>query len=720
MGLLEYRFTKESENVILSNFCNSDNFYINEKKEFMNRTLVCNESSAFMFDGYATWFEGRPIAFQQAKDITLTFVIAPLSYETVVSGLISQYSDIEKKGFYIGITKLGRVIVGFGDGFSHVEYETIDRHLDKYQWNVVTVIIDCTSGWSTIIVNGIVSNRKQFARQRRVLNPDLPCYVGKFVDEKKFNKNAKQGTYHGYMYTLLIETKAKVMEDVIQQHKQMSICNQFGTIQTILDRAAYQMDCNRPRYHLIAPGKWMNEPHAPMYYNGYYHIFYQANQHAPLFDNLQWGHMISTDMVHWKDLKLALQTQYNGLDPDGCWSGSSCVDKEGIPTIFYTAGNNRAVPNQGIAIAEAVIDRESKLEDWKKHDQLVVKQCVQDGWLGEFRDPFVWLEGNTYYMLVGTGDSNNGGGNAILYTSNDKKEWKKENFIVEYSYENNPEVGHVWELPVLLPVRDDAGQIAFHVLLLCACQIENNIVHTYYWQGDWDAANRKFIKHHEKAFLIDLGQGVFTGPSGFVTPDRRSVVFSIAQGKRNSQDEFQSGWAHNGGLPIELYAKAGKLGIRPIREVYELRNNLLLDEHNITIEQLNKRLVQITISQLYIKVIHSGNSLGISIDLQNRKEEVFYNRKEKHFGVQTCKRGKEKILASVQRDDTDKVDVGQEPIVMEYFLDNSMIEVYLNNLKTISHRNYTENNNRLIQVTSNDDAVINHIQVWSMRDAYCI
>ena len=39
------------------------------------------------------------------------------------------------------------------------------------------------------------------------------------------------------------------------------------------------------------------------FYNGY-HIFYQANLHALSWDSIQWGHLASKDMVHWKDLPL--------------------------------------------------------------------------------------------------------------------------------------------------------------------------------------------------------------------------------------------------------------------------------------------------------------------------------------------------------------------------------------------------------------------------------
>lgn len=720
MDLLNYQFTKVNGSVVLRDSRNPDTFRLNDGKKFSNRALVCNEANAFLFDGYATWFEGSPAILQQAKDLTVTCIIAPLSYETVISGLVSQYSIVDCKGFYIGVTKLGRVVVGFADGFGTVEYESIDKHLVKDTWNIVTVTFDCTAGWSTLFVNGVISNRKQFARGRCIINPAKPCYVGKLVDGGSFDKAAKQGTYHGYMYSMVIEANARSIQEVFEEHKkQRSRMDCFGSITSVLDRTIYKEDCNRPRYHLIAPGKWMNEPHAPMYFNGYYHIFYQANQHAPLFDNLQWGHMVSTDMIHWRDLPLALQTQNNGLDPDGCWSGSSCIDKDGIPTIFYTAGNNKVIPNQGVAIAEAVFDKNNQLDVWKKQNKLAVKQGVNDGWLGEFRDPYVWLENDTYFMLVGTGDATNGGGNAMLYTSKDKKTWTKEGFILEYSYEQNTEVGHVWELPVLLPVRNESNKVAFHVLLLCACQIENTIVHTYYWKGDWDATNRRFTKHHEKALLLDLGAGVFTGPSGFVTPDKRSVVFTIAQGKRNHEDEFHSGWAHNGGLPVELHACGGRLGVRPIREVYQLRSELLLEDYAIEVDEINRKLAQITSSQLYIKLESKCDFIGIEVNRSEGIEEVFYDRVEKHFGVRTGTQREEKKLVSVRRAECDFVDIGDQPIIMEYFLDNSMIEVYLNELKAISHRNYTDANNRTLQIVSNDNKMlVQHIQVWSMKDVY--
>ena len=64
------------------------------------------------------------------------------------------------------------------------------------------------------------------------------------------------------------------------------------------------------------------------------------------------GHLASKDMVHWQDLPLALQSEKGFYDELGCWSGSGLVDKDGVPRIYYTAGNSNRFPNQAVALAQ--------------------------------------------------------------------------------------------------------------------------------------------------------------------------------------------------------------------------------------------------------------------------------------------------------------------------------------------------------------------------------
>ena len=50
-----------------------------------------------------------------------------------------------------------------------------------------------------------------------------------------------------------------------------------------------------------------------------------------------WGHVTSTDFVHWQHEPIVLQPTPGGLDAAGCWSGNTTVDEAGVPTILYTA-----------------------------------------------------------------------------------------------------------------------------------------------------------------------------------------------------------------------------------------------------------------------------------------------------------------------------------------------------------------------------------------------
>ena len=56
-------------------------------------------------------------------------------------------------------------------------------------------------------------------------------------------------------------------------------------------------------------------------------------------------------------------------------------------------------------------------------------------------------------------------------------------------------------------------------------------------------------------------------------------------------------------------------------------------------------------------------------------------------------------------------------IRMEYFLDHSMIEVYLNEQKSMSLRNYIRGTERTVKVSEGMER-ITKLEVWEMDNAY--
>lgn len=677
-------------------------------EHYQNLQSVCKDG-ALLFDGYSMHFRGESLTALSEEAFSVTLRILPLTFSAHGDGLLSFYEEHTQEGLEMILQKGGVLAVRLGTGRESVEFTSLSSHVRPGVWNVITLIFRGYAGWCDLYVNGEFSSRKQFRRHTLLSLPDRPWYLGKRVAGNRFREDTPFGCYYGFMDWLEIEDHALTHGEILDQHSRWFTGNPEPDWVALgmPDRRCYANDPHRPQYHLCPPGKWMNEPHGPMFYKDRYHIFYQANPHAPIWDHLAWGHLISRDMVSWEDCPLALTPEGGTVAPDGCWSGSSLIDKEGKPRIYFTAGNDAIFPNQSVALATPADENDAKLLSWYQHPEALQRQNI--GWMGEFRDPFVWLEKDTYFMLVGTGDEDNGGGNAALYSSPDGISWDCHGMLLDYDFSQNRELGHVWELPVLLPLRDESGSIVCHILLLCACQIEGEIVETYYFLGHWDAETRHFEKLHDKARLVDLGKGIFTGPSGFVTPDGRSVLFTIAQGRRNFRAELEAGWAHNGGMPVELFWKQDGLGVRPIREVQTLRKTLLLDVKNTSSEAANSMLAQNTGNLQNLEFTAEGDSASVLLCSGEGQLEVCYDRSTKRLMVLDA-RGSE---IGRYRGGVDDVDIGGEPIRFACYLDHSLLEIYLNDVKAVSLRNYFAEP-RYFRVRGK----VQTLQLWEMSPAY--
>ena len=183
-------------------------------------------------------------------------------------------------------------------------------------------------------------------------------------------------------------------------------------------------DYTRTQFHAAPYQFWMNEPHAPVYYNGMYHLFYQQNLSGSYWRNICWGHLVSTDMVNWTPVKEAITPTEDSVVPDGVWSGGATLDKNGVPLLFFTAGNDAfgkvegLISNQNIGVAYLSDLTDPNLTDWVICEDLAIIQQGGQGRRGEFRDPHIWKEGDTWCMLICTGSTkHSSSGSAILYTT---------------------------------------------------------------------------------------------------------------------------------------------------------------------------------------------------------------------------------------------------------------------------------------------------------------
>ena len=168
----------------------------------------------------------------------------------------------------------------------------------------------------------------------------------------------------------------------------------------------------RLQYHFEPETGWMNDPNGLIYFRGKYHVFFQHNPYAPRWDKMHWGHAVSTDLIHWEELPIALFPEEEYENDGGCFSGSA-VEREGRLYLFYTSVSHELKQTQSVAYSD----------DGIHFTKYPGNPVIRENPLGyaDFRDPKVTLIDGTYYMVVGTGDAS--GGKVLLFTSGNLLDW---------------------------------------------------------------------------------------------------------------------------------------------------------------------------------------------------------------------------------------------------------------------------------------------------------
>ena len=95
----------------------------------------------------------------------------------------------------------------------------------------------------------------------------------------------------------------------------------------------------RPVYHFTPETNWTNDPNGPIYFNGEYLLYNQQNPFENKWGHMSWGHAVSSDMVHWKHLPVAIPEKIDAARGDTVWifSGSAVLDKDNT-SGFCTGG----------------------------------------------------------------------------------------------------------------------------------------------------------------------------------------------------------------------------------------------------------------------------------------------------------------------------------------------------------------------------------------------
>jgi sucrose-6-phosphate hydrolase SacC (GH32 family) len=90
----------------------------------------------------------------------------------------------------------------------------------------------------------------------------------------------------------------------------------------------------RPQYHFSPAMHFMNDPNGLVFFNGLYHLYYQYNPLGLVAGNQSWGHATSTDLIHWKNLPIAIPEMTTGPVTGQIFTGSAVVDANNTSGFF--------------------------------------------------------------------------------------------------------------------------------------------------------------------------------------------------------------------------------------------------------------------------------------------------------------------------------------------------------------------------------------------------
>jgi beta-fructofuranosidase len=340
-------------------------------------------------------------------------------------------------------------------------------------------------------------------------------------------------------------------------------------------RRALATDRYRPIYHFVSPINNLNDPNGLCYWQGRWHLFYQTRPpNEPVY---QWGHAVSTDLIHWRDLPYAIKAS----GEKQCWSGSTLVEDDRVIAMYYGHPNGEriAVSNDPLLLdwtnvsAHPVIPVTGPV--WTHTTGREKQQGVSGGSpparaINFVYDPCIWKKDGIYYALSGGALLHGPGGQRMragfLFRSRDLLSWEYLHQFLEDDIFGLP--GDDLGCPYFWPIGDR------HILLHYSHMSGGK-----YMIGDYDTDRDRFIVSYGGRF--NFGP---SGPAGVhapsATPDGKGgviVIFNMNPAKPTP------GWDQLMGLPrrLSLPGKDGAMTIEPAGDIESLRG----EHHHI--EALN-------------------------------------------------------------------------------------------------------------------------------------
>ena len=296
----------------------------------------------------------------------------------------------------------------------------------------------------------------------------------------------------------------------------------------------------RPLIHFAAETGWTNDPNGMIYADGIYHLYFQYNPLNTSWENMSWGHAVSTDLLHWKQEDTVLFPDAFGTMFSGCAISNehSMLDlpKDAL-LFFYTAAGDTNAWSKGLAFTQKIAYSLDGGKTLVKMETPCLPTIEKEN-----RDPKVyWHEETQAYVMALFLEGND----FAIFRSQDLQQWEQSDRFT---------LDDAWECPDLLRLTSDTGETCWFFWSADG----------FYYQGEFDGFHFKVQGKQQKAYVNDIP---YAAQTYFGVADR---TISIPWLRIKNDGRLFTG-AY--GLPVELTCRKTDNGYiiiqKPVRELMQ-------------------------------------------------------------------------------------------------------------------------------------------------------
>ena len=321
----------------------------------------------------------------------------------------------------------------------------------------------------------------------------------------------------------------------------------------------------RQTYHNQAVTGLMNDPNGFVWHDNRWHLFYQWCPWGAVHGLKYWYHIVSKDLVTWKNLGVCLMPdQGDGYDNKGAYSGSAMPI--GDKLYLYYTGNHRD-------------------PDWTRRAYTCLARLGADGWTEKYplplfgahpgytehqRDPKIIRvpEQNRWYLILGAQNPDHFG-RALIYSSEDLQHgWV---FAGELKVPGFEKFGDMWECPSIEHIGGkDVLMFCPQHLTLPGRGMSRN--HNGYIIGsmDWDSLT---FDPEGQFHVLDFGFDSYAAACANNLQDADKAILIAWMGLPDlSYPTDEEDWAGCLTLPRELTVRKRRLIQQPLPELKKLRD----------------------------------------------------------------------------------------------------------------------------------------------------